>query len=589
MRASLTLSLLVIAVGCDDPPAQPPAPRVDVVEGCALGAPERWIEHAGDRGSLAIAGDRGLVVLASDGELRARSISTTTVERAPVDAGALLALEPRGDRYLLLSRASCAESASCLVARVLDQGGAPIGDPIATALPAPIRTVRRAASEDGPVFVAWSTTGGHRAIERYEIRSDGVLDQKTLALGDAPPSDEEPVEILGLAADGDLWAALWRRGPTEATTSQVFLTSASPATRASSRRARRSPRRSPSVIARSSTSTRGASICAGAPRPDIRSARPSRSRADASRAPRSRARVTRSWSRGSRAARCKAEPCAVDDQHRRCYRRSMVSLRALACIPVCLLIGCDGTSARLDAGSDGGSRTDASGPRDAGADAPAIPLSIECGEPSFGAMIEASAGDAITFDAVVDDPTGEAEVTVDGEAATVTAGHVVTTVIAREGVQSVIVRATRSDRTFAQQCDFLVSPSYADPSAAIASATRTLMRAEALDDGDGTSSFASLSDVVTRALEGTVVELVAAPRLPAPANYPDPGPIGGVDPYLFILHLEYLGAELLPGRATRRSRPATLEPRSTPSPDSSRSTCASAARAIAGASTRSGA
>lgn len=246
VRAALCGLLVSITCACDAPQATPPveapaappaapaAPPARPPAECALGEPEVVIDGARERGSLAVAPSRegALVVLASGGELVTRALSGQgrprgAQRRAPVRGlDALLALEPRGERHLLIGRGSCPESAHCLLAIALDRG-APLGAPVAAALPEPIRTLRRAASraEDAPVFLAWSTTGGHRGLERFVL--DGGLGRARVPLGTEPASEEAPVEILGLAADGDRWAAVWRRGPTEAVQSSVLLTDAS--------------------------------------------------------------------------------------------------------------------------------------------------------------------------------------------------------------------------------------------------------------------------------------------------------------------------------------------------------------------------
>ena len=184
-----------------------------------------------ERGSLALAmgGDRGLALALHDGELTARPISsegralgqprTSQVSGAQ----ALLALAPRGERYVLLARGSCEASAHCLIAQALDREGAVIAAPITVPLPEPTRTSRR-AGDDGPLFFAWSTTGGHRALERFTLGPDGSIAHARVALGDEPASAESPVEILALAAEGARFAAIWRRGPTEDVSSEVYVT-----------------------------------------------------------------------------------------------------------------------------------------------------------------------------------------------------------------------------------------------------------------------------------------------------------------------------------------------------------------------------
>lgn len=240
MARSALSSLLVLALlGCDEPPSapapRPPAPPAEAPVGaseCELGAPEAWIEDAA-RGSLALSaiGRGGLVVLATADELVTRELGADghargAAHRAAVGRlDALLALEPRGERHVLIGRGACDESAHCLVAMTIE--GSAIGAPVTAALPEPIRTFRRAASagEDAPIFLAWSTTGGARALDRFVVEG-GSLGRVRVPLGVEPASEEAPVEILGLAADGDRWAVIWRRGPTEDVRSHVYLTTA---------------------------------------------------------------------------------------------------------------------------------------------------------------------------------------------------------------------------------------------------------------------------------------------------------------------------------------------------------------------------
>lgn len=229
-------ALLVLAMGCDARPAPAPRPRAEAAPsiegGCTLDAPHTWLRDAGGRGAIALGveGDRRLVVFASERELRARAVSPDGSPRgserrvpAPGTEG-LVVLEPRGARQLLVARGACDEGAHCLVARVLSDDGL-VGEPRSIPLPGPIRTLRRAASEGAtaPLFVAWSSAGGERGLERYAIDDEGALDHARIALGSEPASDEQPIEILGLAAERERFAAIFRRGPTEDARSRVFL------------------------------------------------------------------------------------------------------------------------------------------------------------------------------------------------------------------------------------------------------------------------------------------------------------------------------------------------------------------------------
>lgn len=197
---------------------------------CALGPVERMDVDAGTL-ALSLDAGGGLAVALHQGTLTARRLSPegrAVGEMRNValpGATALLALERRGPGYMVLSRGPCEARAHCVIAAMLDAEGGSLGEPLAVPLPEAIRTSRRALSDEA-LFFAWSTLGGHRAVERFEVSARGTLTHVRFALGDAPPSEESPVEILGLAADGDAFAALWRSGPMEDLRSEVFLTSA---------------------------------------------------------------------------------------------------------------------------------------------------------------------------------------------------------------------------------------------------------------------------------------------------------------------------------------------------------------------------
>jgi hypothetical protein len=217
----------------DDPASDVPAPGE--LGGCTLSAPRRWLEGAPPRGTLALrlAGDAGeaagLLAVAHGGAVRTVRVGDDGPAGSshPFDlegAAALFALERVGGGHVLLARGACPESAHCLLARRLDARGAPSGATVAAALPAPLRTARRAAA-GARLYLAWSTEGGHRALDLFTVAGDG-LGRARRTLGDEPPSEELPTEILGLAAaEGPAgWAVVWRRGAPEDARSRVYLT-----------------------------------------------------------------------------------------------------------------------------------------------------------------------------------------------------------------------------------------------------------------------------------------------------------------------------------------------------------------------------
>src|SRR5690606_3802499 len=171
LTRALPLLLVALVGACGERAAPSPSPSPSpTVSECALDPVQRWMD---DGGSLALAmnADGGLALSLRDGAPTARPLSADGSARGPeatsslAGAQALLALAPRGDRYLLIARGSCDESARCLIARLLDAAGAPAGAPTRVALPDPIRTSRRAG--EGALLFAWSTTSGHRALERF--------------------------------------------------------------------------------------------------------------------------------------------------------------------------------------------------------------------------------------------------------------------------------------------------------------------------------------------------------------------------------------------------------------------------------------
>ena len=210
------------------PPPDEPAPE----DGCELDAPITWLEDAGDARSIALElqADGGLVVIAGEqGKLRSRALDGEGAARGdthPLElpgVRGLVALARIGDETLLVARGSCAESADCLLARALDRDGQMLDELVSAALPAALRTHRR-ASADGRLYLAWSTEGGARGLDLFTW-TNGRLGRARRPLGPEPASAELPTEILGLAADeGGRWAALWRRGAQEDTRSATYLT-----------------------------------------------------------------------------------------------------------------------------------------------------------------------------------------------------------------------------------------------------------------------------------------------------------------------------------------------------------------------------
>lgn len=215
------------------PEASPPPleeePAEEEAEGppgpCELEAPTVWLEDVGDRITLAARPD--LVVAMDDaGFATSRALdgggAQGEAEAFRVEGGrALLGLEPAGEGALLLALGSCAGEAHCLIARRVRPLDPSESRRIAP-LPGPLRTQRRTATSRR-VYFAWTAEGGHAGLEIFTLDGDGLGRVRT-PLGDARASDDHPAELLGLAAAGDSWAALWRRGALESADSEVFLT-----------------------------------------------------------------------------------------------------------------------------------------------------------------------------------------------------------------------------------------------------------------------------------------------------------------------------------------------------------------------------
>lgn len=207
--------------------------------GCTLGEPRTWLADAGPRDTLALhldAGD-GLLAIGARDAVRVARLRDGAVAGEPravplEGARRLFALEALGEGVAVVALGACPESAHCLLARRLDADGHARGEPIAAALPAPLRTARRAAAGNR-LYVAWSAEDGHRGLDLFTALGGG-LGRARRPLGDAPAEAELPTEILGAAASDEGWVVVWRRGAPEDARSRVFVTTerASPAVEA---------------------------------------------------------------------------------------------------------------------------------------------------------------------------------------------------------------------------------------------------------------------------------------------------------------------------------------------------------------------
>lgn len=206
---------------------EPEAPR-DADRACALGIARPLASEAAIGLAVAAHGEDRVVVLErTEGALLGLSPRDSGAPRRreiPRARGeSIFAFEPAGERFLLVGRAPCTRggvATECLVARTVSTTLA-AGAPVDVALPSAIRTLRVFAS-GSLLYVAHSHADGAPGLERFEARDDGTVVTTHWAFGEAVP-EGEPVEILGLTADGAGWAVLYRHGATEDAASAVVL------------------------------------------------------------------------------------------------------------------------------------------------------------------------------------------------------------------------------------------------------------------------------------------------------------------------------------------------------------------------------
>ncbi|MFK7990408.1 MAG: hypothetical protein AB8I08_30580 [Sandaracinaceae bacterium] len=210
----------------DAPPEPPPPPAPPE---CPLEDVPLDFRSASETSTLALTlHDSGGALAIGDGEavrfvpLAADGTASGTAVPVPL-RGSLLALEAVGDDanpYVIVTRGPCAESAHCLTARRVNEA-APEAT-VSAPLPAALVTTRRAVA-DSRLHLAWSAEGGERGLETFVVAP--ALGRIRRALGPEPADAELPVEILGLAAEGERFAVLTRRGAGEDRRSRVTLTS----------------------------------------------------------------------------------------------------------------------------------------------------------------------------------------------------------------------------------------------------------------------------------------------------------------------------------------------------------------------------
>ena len=81
---------------------------------------------------------------------------------------------------------------------------------------------RRATSPSG-VYLAHGYDGARITLTAFTPDTEGSISVTQQPLGQRIPPTEEPVEVLGLTARGERWAALWRFGAEESSSGEVVL------------------------------------------------------------------------------------------------------------------------------------------------------------------------------------------------------------------------------------------------------------------------------------------------------------------------------------------------------------------------------
>ena len=266
-RGSVSALVCALALACSDPPPRRDEPRArepaareaeaaespagespaepeaaespEPAPSCTLEAPFATLSVEAEGDAIALArhptgsGASAIVLSSPTGYRLIQSVGDTlvsaipSVEGAPIE-GTLLGLEPMGPDFLLLTLGPCAtpDAARCLRAHLLHagEGGAlSSSPPIELAQAGQLRSIRVTAT-DGLVYVARSYRDARPTLDRFAppLEEGEGLRHTSITVGEGL-SDDEPVEMLALAADGAAWALLYRHGATEDPESGVVL------------------------------------------------------------------------------------------------------------------------------------------------------------------------------------------------------------------------------------------------------------------------------------------------------------------------------------------------------------------------------
>jgi|GEM_PF-3381214 len=251
-RALFWIGLVVAlcALGCGPPPVEeavhtppveeavrtPPAEEAgaaddDVV--CTLDSVHASLEIGGGPTAVAVARRVGpdaptAVVVASPDALTLVRVDGDALTGSALPlSGRLLGLAPSGEGFLLLTVGPCAapDSARCLRAHYLRVTDAGLVAGAAVELPqsSELRSLR-VVPEGELVYLARSYRTARPTLDRFGPPR-AVVDAPTherMRMAEAV-GDDEPVEILALAADGAAWALMYRHGATEDPRSGVVL------------------------------------------------------------------------------------------------------------------------------------------------------------------------------------------------------------------------------------------------------------------------------------------------------------------------------------------------------------------------------
>ncbi len=228
---------LIFLVGCSSPESSPVAPE-RLSEGpddsvCRLSAAYELgsMRRRPRRLALSVSPEGGWVFLElAEGKLAALRLDRTEgaprASRSLLDAPAasLRFALPLGAGHLAITEGACVienESRRCLHAIALParHGGRSLVQTVP--LPGSVHTLRRRRGERS-LFIARSHTQGPPVVDVFSIEAGRLLHRSFPLAGEARVG-ERASEILGLAVEGERWAALFRHGGIEDPEGELLL------------------------------------------------------------------------------------------------------------------------------------------------------------------------------------------------------------------------------------------------------------------------------------------------------------------------------------------------------------------------------